>query len=245
VTPPAWLSRQPIAHRGLHDGDAGVPENSRAAFEAAIAAGYAIELDLQRSADGAAMVFHDGDLDRMTEESGPVTARAAAELGRIRLSGSTETIPTLAQVLDDVAGRAPILVEIKSWHRPVGGLEAAALSHLQDYDGAVAVQSFDPASLAWFRHHAPGIRRGQIGHRYRHLRHGRSAWQRFLLRNLLLSGQSRPHFIAYDIDDLPHPAPALARRLGLPLLAWTVRSEAAWEKARGLADNVIFEQIRP
>jgi len=242
---PAWLLEQPIAHRGLHDIDAGLPENSRSAFQAAVEAGYGIELDLQLSADGAAVVFHDSDLARMTDAEGPIGAKGAGELGRLRLLDTEEKIPTLEEVLDDVRGRAPILVEIKSWHAPLGHLEAAAWRHLRNYQEPFAVQSFDPASLAWFRHHAPAVTRGQLSQRFRRNRHGQPAWKRFLLRNLLLLGQSRPHVVGYDIDDLPHPVPALARRLGLPVLAWTVKTPAQREKARGLADNIIFEQIRP
>lgn len=242
---PAWLVAQPIAHRGLHDAGAGRPENSRAAFRAAVEAGYAIELDLQLSGDGSPVVFHDSVLDRITDGSGPLAERTAAELNQITLHQTEETIPTFAEVLSEIAARAPILVEIKSWLRPVGRLEAAAWHLLEGYCGPFAVQSFDPACLAWFRRHAPDVVRGQLGHRYRRTRHGQPARKRFLLRNLLLLGQSRPHFIGYDIDDLPHPAAALARRLGLPLLAWTVGTEADREKARGLADNIIFEHIRP
>jgi glycerophosphoryl diester phosphodiesterase len=191
------------------------------------------------------MVFHDPALDRITDRSGRLAERTAAELKQTTLRESKETIPTFAEVLSEIAARAPILVEIKSWLRPVGQLEAAAWHLLEGYSGPFAVQSFDPASLAWFRRHAPEVARGQLSHRYRHMRYGQPAWKRFLMRNLLLVGQSRPHFIGYDIDDLPQPAAALARRLGLPLLAWTVRTEKDRQKARGLVDNIIFEQIRP
>ena len=240
-----WLARTPFAHRGLHDGTAGVPENSLASFHAAIAAGYGIELDLQLTGDGEAVVFHDDDLDRVTDLRGPIAAQELTELREARLLGGDKGIPTLREALELIRGQVPLLVEIKNWRRPVGTLEALVVGALQDYDGAVAMQSFNPASVNWFRLNEPGIARGQISSRFRVRRHGRSSWQLFLIRNLLSTLTARPHFINYDIEGLPHPAPSLARRLGIPLLAWTVRTDAQLRKARTLVDNVVFEQIRP
>ena len=240
---PAWLTSLPIAHRGLHE--AGVPENSLPAFEAAMAAGYGIELDLRLSADGVAMVFHDECLDRLTDRSGPIEALSANELRRLRLLGTEAHIPSFAEVLDRVDRRVPLLVEVKGWREPAGGLESAAWAELKNYRGDYAVQSFDPACLIWFRRHAPGVARGQISLRRRGAGDGQSALKRFLLSNLLLGTTARPQFIAYKIDDLPHPLVGLARRLGLPVLAWTVHNDAQRQKALALADNIVFEQIRP
>ena len=108
---PAAFLRLPIAHRALHG--PGRPENSRAAILSAMAAGYGIEIDVQGTADGQAVVFHDDDLDRLTDATGPVRARTAQELAALRLKGCDETIPSLAEVLALVAGRAPLLIEIK------------------------------------------------------------------------------------------------------------------------------------
>ena len=152
----------PIAHRGLHDREAGVIENSLSAIRAAAVAGYALEVDVQLSADGEAMVFHDFDLDRLTAETGPVVARGATALGSIRLSGGRgDRIPTLAQALKALAGRSPIVVEIKRQPAP-GPLEAAVAAALDAYDGPAAVMSFDPMSMLWFRRNAPHIRRGLV-----------------------------------------------------------------------------------
>lgn len=242
---PAWLTQTPIAHRGLHDAKAGVPENSIAAFEAAIAAGYGIELDLQLSADGIAVVFHDDRLDRLAGRPGALAAETAEALGRMKLLGTAETIPSFRRTLHTVAGRAPLLVELKTLGRAAGPLEAAAWRELAGYAGPFAVQSFEPRTVAWFRRNAPATCRGQISGLYRDDRQGQSSPRRFLLRNLLLAAPGRPDFIAYDVNGLGRPPVRLARRLGLPVLAWTVRTGEQLATARALADNVIFEQIRP
>jgi glycerophosphoryl diester phosphodiesterase len=240
---PGWLTGTPVAHRGLHG--PGVPENSLAAFEAAIGAGFAIELDLQLSADGVAMAFHDDGLRRLTGRPGAFAAQTAAALGAMTLLGTAETIPSLAETLALVAGRTPLLIELKTLGQPVGPLEAATWRELEAYDGPFAVQSFEPGSVAWFRRHAPRVCRGQISGLYQEDREGQGAWRCFLLRNLLLSAPGRPDFIAYDVNGLGRLPVRLARLCGLPLLTWTVRTAEQLAQARALADNVIFEQIRP
>ena len=242
---PAWLTERPIAHRGLHDGAAGIPENSRAAIAGAIDAGYGAEIDLQLSADRVAVVLHDYTLDRLTEASGPVGQRRAAELGRLRLAGTAETIPTLGDILRQVDGRIPLLIELKHQPNGAGPLEQASWSALADYRGPFAVQSFDPFSMAWFARHAPDVPRGQIATGHRSLLRGQPAWRRFLYRRLLANRFSQPDFIAYDLRDLPYWAARRARARGKPLLAWTVRTEPDHRVAAQHADNVIFENYRP
>ena len=145
---PESFLRLPIAHRALHDRQQGLIENSPSAIKAAIAAGYAIEIDLQLSQDGQAITFHDEELDRLTEESGPLNARSAAELGQITLKGSADKIPTFAEVLALIDGQVPLLVEIKDQTLTMaetdGRLEAEAARLLRDYRGPVAVMSFNP-----------------------------------------------------------------------------------------------------
>ncbi|MFN3613630.1 MAG: glycerophosphodiester phosphodiesterase family protein, partial [Rubrimonas sp.] len=162
---PAVFTGPAIAHRGLHDRAAGRIENSRAAVRAAVEAGYGVEIDVQLSADGEAMVFHDDALDRLTARSGPLKALTAAELGRIALTGSAETIPTLAEILAVTSGRAALLIEIKDQGgrmdaTGVGPLEARVAALLGDYAGPVAVMSFNPASVAAMRDAAPSVPRG-------------------------------------------------------------------------------------
>ena len=236
-----WLRSRPIAHRGLHDAPGGVPENSLAAFEAAAAAGYAMECDLQLTADGVAMVFHDARLDRLTQASGPLGAHSAKALRFLRLCGTDEAIPTLADLLARIDGRAPILIELKHDVSPVGPLEAAAWQELRRYRGAYAVQSFDPDSVAWFRDRAPEAVRGQVS----------GDWMRFreadrpALANVWAALRARPQFLAWSVHRLPHWAPALARRLGLPLLTWTVRTPEDLARASACGANPIFENLRP
>lgn len=236
-----WLRTRPVAHRGLHDAAAGAPENSLAAFQAAAAAGYAMECDLQLAADGVAMVFHDAGLERLTPASGALGAHSAKALGALRLLGTDEPIPTLAELLARIDGRAPILIELKHDVSPVGPLEEAAWRELQRYRGPYAVQSFDPGSVAWFRDRAPEALRGQVSGDWRRFRESDQP----ALANAWAALSARPQFLAWSVHRLPHWAPALARRLGLPLLSWTVRTPEDLARARSCGANPIFEGIRP
>ncbi|MEA3047047.1 MAG: hypothetical protein QOJ53_1379 [Sphingomonadales bacterium] len=225
----AGLIAKPFAHRGLHG--EGRIENSRAAFAAAIAAGHGIELDVQASADGEAVVFHDYDLERLTEGDGALRTLGAAELGRIRLKGSDETIPTLAEILALVAGRAPLLIEVKSPGRRVAGLTRAVLRALADYRGPVAVMSFNPGIGRRLARLAPHILRGLVV-----TEDGQPRRRR--IRRRLALWWSRPDFLAYDIRDLPSRFAAAAR---LPVLTWTVRNEDDRRRAARHADQIIYE----
>lgn len=245
---PGFLDR-PIAHRGLHDPGAGRIENSRAAMRAAVAAGYGIELDLQLSADGVAMVFHDTALGRLTGAEGPVRARRAAELGAIRLTGGDEGIPTLAEVLENVGGRVPLLVEIKDQDGAlgpdVGPLEAATAQALAGYDGPVAVMSFNPHSMAAMARLAPGIARGLTTCAF-----DAAHWSRVpdarrqTLAEIADLERVGASFVSHHWPDLGR---ARVRRVAaaLPVLAWTIRSAAEEAEARALAVNVTFEGYLP
>lgn len=233
-----FLSRQPFAHRGLHG--LGTIENSRAAFIAAIARGHGIELDVQGGHDGDALVFHDATLERLTAETGRVADRSAAELGRIFLRGSSETIPRLAEILALIGGRVPVLIEVKAPGALVGVLCLSVRRALEGYRGEVGVMSFNPAVPRWFRVHAPRVVRGLvvseqaeeggIGRlRGRIARHA-SLWQ------------AKPDFLAYDIRDLPSAFASAQRKRGLKLLTWTVRSAEQEHVAFAHADEAIYER---
>lgn len=241
-----WLSRHLYAHRGLHGG-ADVPENSLAAFAAAASAGYGIELDVQAAACGAPVVFHDFGLQRLTAALGPLAARRASELGRLKLGGSDETIPTLASVLELIAGRAPLLIEIKVPKRGrIGKLEAQISDLLDAYNGPFAVQSFNPESMAWFADNAPGLTRGQIAADFISRPEPGMAWaQRLAWSKLWSSSLSRPHFISYHIQSLPCPVTRGVRRARVPLICWTVRTEAQRVRAEQNASSYIFEGMLP
>jgi len=245
MLPNAFL-HAPIAHRALHDKAAGRIENSRAAVRAAVAAGYGIEIDVQLSADGVAMVFHDYELDRLTGESGPVRARTAAELGQIGLTGGGEGIPTLAEVLGDVDGKVALLIEIKDQSRAmgpeVGPLERAVADALTGYDGPVAVMSFNPYSVAAMKEAAPEVVRGLttaafVDRAARALPEARRA-HLAAIADFDAVGAS---FISHDARDLANPRVAELKRNGVPILCWTIRSPRAEKKAREVADNVTFE----
>lgn len=229
------LGNLPFAHRGLHfDGRV---ENSRAAFEAAIAAGHGIELDVQASFDGEAMVFHDYDLLRLTGVHGAIADRSAAELGAIRLS-STDTMPTLAQVLHIVASRVPLLVEVKSKDRRIARLCLSVYRALEGYRGPVGVMSFNPEVARWFRRNAPRVPRGLVVSES-----GKRGPKGVIERHLAL-WIARPDFLAYDIRDLPSRFAAAQRRRGLALYTWTVRSESDRARAAAQADQIIYETAR-
>lgn len=231
-----WLGQWRYAHRGLHG--TGVPENSPSAFAAAIAQGMGIECDIQRSADGQAMVFHDDELDRLTGETGPVAQRNAEALGKIVLAGSSDTIPTLRQLLDRVAGRVPLLIEIKSSRgsgRRVGATCLAVRRVLEGYRGPHAVMSFDPRVVRWFATHSPLTLRGLVV-----TEEDDKALPGMIRRRLWL-WHARPHFLAYDVRDLPSRFAQAQRKRGLPLLTWTVRSPELAERAESHADAPIAE----
>lgn len=238
----AWLGDRPFAHRGLHGGAGGAPENSLGAFEGSVAAGYGIELDVQLSLDGVPMVFHDATLERLTGLRGPLAGHPAAALARARISGSDQALPRLDQALDLVAGRVPLLIEIKNRRGfRAGPLEAAVWELVRDYAGPFAILSFNPLSLSWFRRRAPEVPRGQNTAKRGRARRlaGLGPWPR------LSRPMAQPHFICHEIEGLSHRAAARVRAHGLPLLAWTVTSERLRRKAERHADGYIFEHIRP
>ncbi len=248
---PACFVTTPLAHRGLHDLAKGRPENSLAAFDAAVLQGYGIELDLQLSKDGEAMVFHDYFLQRLTEESGPVAQRTAAELNAISLMhGRAERIPTLSQVLAVVAGRAPLLIELKDQDGAlgpnIGRLEAATVKALEGYAGEAALMSFNPHSVAELARLAPRRPRGLTTCDYL-----KEDWTTVPearlseLRPLPDVARIKAGFISHQEDDLANPQVASLKASGLPVLCWTIRSPAQEAQARRVADNITFEGYLP
>ncbi len=237
---PAWLTDRPVAHRGLHD--ATRPENSLAAFEAAVDAGIPIELDVHASLDAEAVVFHDEALERMTGIVGDVRAWPGHRLRELPLDGTTERIPSLAEVLAMVDGRVPVVVEIKN-EGAIGVVERSVARVLDHYDGPVAVQSFNPLTVAWFRRERPQVPRGLLAGDLDDSGFGLA--KRVVLRHLLFAPHVRPAYIGYDLRALPEPAVSLLRRFGVPVLAWTVRTVEERSRAIQLADNYIFEFVEP
>jgi glycerophosphoryl diester phosphodiesterase len=236
-----WLTARPFAHRGLHGN--GAVENTATAFRAALAGGYAVECDIQISADGEAMVHHDDALGRLTEGADRLAALPAEELKRVAFTDTADRMLTLGELCALVAGRAALLIEIKSRFDGDLRLSARAASILGRYQGPAALMSFDPAAVAAVREVSPAVPRGLVG-----MRRGPDAPSakisplRFATQALL----ARPQFVAYRVADLTTPPPLLARHLlGLPLLTWTVRTAAERAHAARHADQIIFEGFRP
>lgn len=241
MTPlPDAFRRVPLAHRALHDRDAGVIENSPTAIARAVAAGYGIEIDLQLSADGVPMVFHDDTLDRLTAATGPVRARDAAELCTLALTGGSDRIPTLADVLDQVAGQVPLLIELKTQDPDDGALEAATAALLQGYAGPVAVMSFHPGMVARMAALAPDVPRGLTTGSWDES-YGQPAAVRDHLRAIPDATAVGASFISHEAADLGRPRVAELKAEGLAVLCWTIRSPEAEAAARRIADNVTFE----
>jgi len=248
--PAAFLDR-PIAHRGFHDLAAGRPENSREAALAAVERGYGIELDLQLSRDGAAMVFHDYDLRRLTGAEGPIRQRDAADLAALPLTGGESGIPRLEDFLALVAGRVPLLIELKDQDGQMGAagigpLERATAAALEGYDGAAAVMSFNPHSVALMARLAPDRPRGITTSAYRAEDWGLlRAPVRDRLRDIPDYAETGACFISHEASDLARPRVAELKRAGAAILCWTIRSPQAEAEARRIADNVTFEGYAP
>jgi len=237
-----WLVDRPIAHRGLHDLSVGIPENSLGAFDAAIQRLLPIEFDVRLTEDGHAVVYHDENLNRLTGIDRPVAATTLHEMQALRIAGTDQRPPSLFETLEFIDGRVPVLIELKTVGRP-GALEALVAEALRAFDGLAAVQSFSPRSMQWFRENAPDVTRGQLSGAYHG--HGLSSLHRFIQRHLLMLRISRPHFIAHHVSSLGLPAVRLWRRMGGPLLAWTVRSDRDLDRVRARADGLIFEGFDP
>jgi len=241
-----WLTARPVAHRGLHDAAAGIIENTATAVMAAVAAGYSIEVDLQISRDGEAMVHHDDSLGRFTDGDGRLDRMDAAALAAVPFKGTSDRMLRLGELLDFVAGKSVLFLELKSHFDDDGRLPARVADILRTYAGPVAVMSFDPWQMDALRQVAPGLPRGIAAQRAR--RHAGKAdiSARDKLSYALRGLRSRPHFIAYNVNDLPAFAPLFGRYvLGLPLLTWTVRTPQERRCAERWANQMIFEGFRP
>jgi glycerophosphoryl diester phosphodiesterase len=235
-----WLTARPVAHRGLHAAADGIVENTASAFSAANAGQYAIECDLQIAADGEVMVFHDDTLERLTERDGALASLTSADLKTVAFKATSDRMMTLRELCDLVAGRVTLILELKSRFDGDTRLAARVADIVQGYSGPVAAMSFDPVMVCALRSAAPGLPRGLV------------AQSRPDPETPNLNGyagavlRARPHFLAWSVSDLPGFWPQLGRWvLGLPLLTWTVRTEADRLRAKRWASQMIFEGFRP
>ena len=254
VNAPGWLIERPIAHRGLHRAARGIVENSLAAASAAIAGAFAIECDVQLSADAEVFVFHDETLDRLTEAKGPFGALSAADIRALRLKGSAESPPAFADFLRTVGGRTPIVCELKSRFDGDWRLADLVAELVAGYDGPIALKSFDHDLAAYLKLRRPRMRSGApcpIGILAQGSYDGpdwdmlpaetRKAWSDFDHYD-----EARPDFLSFNVDDLPHKIPFLLKEFrGAPVMAWTVRTPAQREAARKWADQIVFDGEGP
>lgn len=242
----AWLVERPIAHRGLHHRSAGRVENTASAFAAAIAAGYPIECDLQLARDGEAVVFHDETLDRLTEATGRVIDRTADELQRIPIRDSADRIQTLSELLRQVSGRVPLVIELKSHWDGSKRLAERVVEVLSGYRGRFALMSFDPDLIAAVADLDPDIPRGIVADRVTDREYRLLPFRRRLeLRNLGHIARSRPHFISYHARGLPYGAPRILRQLGIPIICYTIRGKTEASRALRYCDQITFEGYLP
>ena len=233
-----WIINKPIAHRGLHNKN--IPENSLAAFENASKSGYAIELDVQLSADGIPMVFHDDNTLRLCGINKSFSRQTANELKGLKLLNTNQHIPGLSEVLSIIDGKTPILIELKNReNNPELAIATAGL--IADYKGELAIMSFNPYTVGWFAKNMPNIPRGQLSTDFKD--ENLSVYKKFLLKHLLMNYISRPDFVAFDIDVLPTVATTLLKKWGMPILSWTINNRHKVQKARKYAGNIIFENL--
>jgi glycerophosphoryl diester phosphodiesterase len=245
---PDWLTARPIAHRGLHDASAGIIENTPSAVSAAIAANYAVEVDVQISVDGEAMVHHDDVLGRLNDGSGTLSQMTASAIQAVPYKATQDRIVSLGELCELTAGRVPLVIELKSRFDGDRRIARRAAQVLARYAGPAALMSFDPLLVETLRMEAPAVVRGIVAERHYadHSYDGISAGEKQSMAHLLHAWRTRPQFVAYWVKNLPAPGPWMARNVfGLPLLTWTVRTTEDTQRAHRHADQIIFEGWRP
>lgn len=234
-----FLLKAPIAHRGLHNDK--VPENSLAAFRAAIKKQLPIELDVHLIKSGEVVVFHDDRLKRMCGIDDDISDCTFTKIRELFLKDTHERIPLLTEVLNEVNGQVPILIELKC-DRQTGKLEAAVIDIMKNYKGKYAMQSFSPFSLKYLKRHAPKVPRGQLSTDLSH-QTLYAAPVNPIFKNLWLNPIAKPDFISYDIHFLPQKRVEKLRKKGIPILGWTARTEKERQTAIQYCDNLICEDI--
>ncbi|KRB53033.1 glycerophosphodiester phosphodiesterase [Rhizobium sp. Root708] len=235
MTSAAWLKEQPVAHRGYHDLNKDVWENTLSAFSRAIEAGFAIECDLHYASDGVPVVFHDEDLERLCNLKGDIRDRTSRELGLISVGGTNDKIPTLRQLLDLVKGRVPLVIELKGREADDEGFTEAVLEVLEGYDGKVALMSFDHWLLRDLKAlQAPyplGLTAGGI------VPEDFETHEKAMALGL--------DFISYFYGDLPNPFISAQREKGIVVITWTVIDEHGRKQTFENADQMTFEGFDP
>lgn len=231
------------AHRGLHDNTSDAPENSMKAFQLAVEKGYGIELDVRLTKDEKVVVFHDNDLKRICGVDADVNSKTYEELQELTLLKSGDKIPLFRDVLKEVDGRVPLVVEIKMVDN---GTRVCELANeiLKEYKGLYCIESFNPHAVKWYRRHRPDICRGQLSANFSIPGHPESGEQK-LIHYLLTNVMARPDFIAYSHKSADNLSRNLCRLFGAVSVAWTIRSQEQLDKNRKKFDVFIFENFIP
>ena len=235
------------AHRGLHDDNHLVPENSLPAFQKAVDKGFSIELDVHLTKDQQLVVHHDNSLKRLCGDSRLISETTLSEIQHLELGQSGESVPTLDQVLALVDGRVPLIIELKSDKQGDTALATLLNARMQTYGGVYCVESFDPLLMRWYKKHAPKVVRGQLAVDPRYTKKGKYAdVKQFCAAYLLGNFLSRPDFVAYGYKTDRNLSFRVLRSLFRPMLAaWTVRSKEDSEKLERAYDLQIFEAFEP
>lgn len=232
----SWLTATPVAHRGYHDLNDRRWENTLSAFAAAVERGYAIECDVHLSADNVPVVIHDDDLKRLTGADGFVWQRTVAELATLRVGGTADHVPTLAELLALVNGRVPLVIELKGAPGHDAGLVASVGRLLKNYKGKAAIMSFDHWLIRDFAKDAPGIPRGLTAY-------GRE--NKLIEAHFSMLAHDIA-FVSYAAGDLPNPFVSFVRdRLNMPVITWTIRDQPAIDLTFRYADQMTFEGFEP
>lgn len=235
MTNPEWLTARPIAHRGFHDASQSVFENTLSAFQRAVDADFAIECDLQYAADGVPVVFHDGTLKRLCTIDGDVRGKLSSELTQLSVGQSADCIPTFGKMLETVAGRVPLVVELKGREGDDDGFAASVLDLLEGYDGKVALMSFDAWLLKDLKELGAPYPVGLTAD-------GTSAEKLARHREVMDYGLD---FVSYCLAHLPNPFVDDLKARGVPVITWTIRDKAAAEASGRLGDQMTFEGFDP
>ena len=236
LTPaPRWITQRPIAHRGFHDAHAGRPENSLAAIIAAVEAGFAIECDLQVSSTGEPVVFHDPDLERMTGKPGQVKSLTPGQLAQLQLLDTDQVIDTLSAHLPHVNGQVPMLLELKGIEGENTGFVEGVAEALQGYHGEVGVMSFDHDLCKQFKQLMPHIPRGLTAY----------GGEEFYQRHIDAMHAFDLQFVSYKVQDVDTRFVREMKQSGLPVITWTVKTEADRARTEKFADQMTFEGFDP
>ncbi len=240
-----WLKNTFIAHRGLYD-NIKIPENSLLAFANAVKFNYAMELDVHLTKDDVIVVFHDANLERMTGKKGKIQDFTYNELSQLTLLDTDQHIPTLQQVFDLVQSRTPILIELKSDSLFSHKLEKLLSTQISNYSGQVAVQSFNPTSIIWFKNNFPRVPRGILSAKFTKSFNNRPTLiKRIILKSMILNKVIDPNFIAYNVLDLPSKKIEEYKKCGKTIIGWTVKSQEQYDQIKNYVDNIIFDNFIP